>query len=269
MIEAPLVDCHTHIWTKGMPLVDKPRHRPNYEFTVEQYLTTLDAHGVRYGVLAAASIFGTYNDYTIAAVRTHKRLRGTVMLAPSVDVHTMKRMNDDGIVGVRLPWIALETMPSIDTPEYRVLLRNIADLGWHIHLHLGLGRLPELLPHVEKSGVRIVVDHFGYPDPKLGVSCPNFQAVLKSIDTERTWVKLSGGYRVGRDAAKVYARELLKTAGPERLVWGSDAPFAGFESETTYQQTIDDLVDWVPDPVARRLIGAETPMQLYFGGRAP
>ena len=83
--EVPLVDCHAHVWTRGMPLVANPRHRPKYEFTTEQYLSELDAHGIRFGVLAGASIFGTYNDYTIAAVGAHKRLRGTVLLDPSTD----------------------------------------------------------------------------------------------------------------------------------------------------------------------------------------
>jgi predicted TIM-barrel fold metal-dependent hydrolase len=47
-------------------------------------------------------------------------------------------------------------------------------------------------------------------------------------------------------------------------VWGSDAPYAGFESTTTYQQTLDDFADWVPDPAARHAIGSVTPMELYF-----
>ncbi len=249
-----------------MPLVANPRHRPDYEFTTEQYLATLDAHGIRFGVLAGASIFGTYNDYTIAAVRAHKRLRGTVLLDPSTDRPTMERMNEAGIVGVRLPWISLETIPAIDSDPYRGLLQRIADLNWHVHLHVGPGRLPAVLPHLEASGVRIVVDHFGNPDPKLGVNCPGFQAVLRSIDRGGTWVKLSAGYRVGREAAIVYARELLKFAGPERLVWGSDAPYAGFESHTTYQQTLNDLEEWVPDSAARYQIGSVTPLELYFHG---
>ena len=45
--------------------------------TVEQYLEILDAHGVERGVIAAASPYGDYNDYTIAAVRNQPRLRGT------------------------------------------------------------------------------------------------------------------------------------------------------------------------------------------------
>src|SRR5689334_11258275 len=109
----PLVDSHAHVWTKDMPLVPNPRHRPNYEFTTEQYLAKLDAHGIAYGVITGASIFGTYNDYTIAAVRAHKRLRGTVLLDPSTDRQTMERMSEAGIVGVRLPWISLSAIPAI------------------------------------------------------------------------------------------------------------------------------------------------------------
>jgi len=263
-MEAPLVDCHAHVWKTGMPFVPNPRHRPEYEFTAEQYLAELDAHGVRFAVLAGASIFGTYNDYTIETVRANKRLRGTVLLDPTTDLPTMKGMQEAGINGVRLPWISLATIPNIDSEEYRGLLQRIADLNWHIHLHVGTTRLPGILPHLEAAGVRIVVDHFGFPDPKRGVSCPAFQAVLRAIDTGRTWVKLSGGYRVGRENAKVYARELLKTAGPERLVWGSDAPFAGYEATETYQQTLDDFLDWVPDAAARHQIGSVTPMSLYF-----
>ena len=51
----PIVDAHAHLFTRDMPLNDQPRHRPSYDFTCENYLATLDKHGVRYGVIAAAS----------------------------------------------------------------------------------------------------------------------------------------------------------------------------------------------------------------------
>ncbi len=78
MTEAPLVDAHVHVFTQDMPLIDNPRHAPTYSFTVEQLIATMDAHGVQFGVIAAASPWGDYNDYTLAALRAHPRLRGTV-----------------------------------------------------------------------------------------------------------------------------------------------------------------------------------------------
>ena len=77
-----LVDAHAHVFLKDMPHIPNPRHRIDYDFTVEQYLTTLDEHGVERGVIAAASPYGDYNDYTIASLRGQPRLRGTVILDP-------------------------------------------------------------------------------------------------------------------------------------------------------------------------------------------
>src|SRR6266852_9643889 len=103
MTESPLVDAHVHVFTQDMPLIDNPRHAPTYSFTVEQLLATMDAHGVQFGVIAAASPWGDYNDYTLAALRAHPRLRGTVILKPSVERLVLDTMSRDGVVGVRLP----------------------------------------------------------------------------------------------------------------------------------------------------------------------
>ncbi len=81
--------------------------RPAYDFTVEDYIATLDRHGVRYGVIAAASPWSDYNDYTIDSVRSNPRLRGTVIVKPSVERYILELMKKDGIVGVRLPFIGL------------------------------------------------------------------------------------------------------------------------------------------------------------------
>jgi predicted TIM-barrel fold metal-dependent hydrolase len=267
--DAPLVDCHFHLFDKSIPFVDKPRHTPDYDFTAEEVLTTFDRHGVRYGVIAGASLYGSYHDHVIRAVRKHKRLRATVVADPSLDLYTMEKMAADGIVGVRLVWISLsdDRLPDITSSAWRQLLHRVRDLDWHVHLHVGRGRLPAILPTIlptiQASGAKTVLDHFGYPDPALGLKCPEFQTVLRALDNGRTWVKLSAGYRMN-NAVQPYATKLLAVAGPERLVWGSDAPFASFEGKVTYQQTLDDLASWVPDPAARHIIGTETPLKLYF-----
>jgi predicted TIM-barrel fold metal-dependent hydrolase len=62
----------------------------------------------------------------------------------------------------------------------------------------------------------------------------------------------------------MYASELVRVAGGERLVWGSDWPFAAYESKVTYADTIAALRHWVPNARLRRQIGGETPLRLYF-----
>ena len=65
------IDAHVHVFTTDMPLIDNPRHAPKYSFTHEQLIATLDKHGVERAVIAAASPWGDYNDYTLAACRAH------------------------------------------------------------------------------------------------------------------------------------------------------------------------------------------------------
>jgi predicted TIM-barrel fold metal-dependent hydrolase len=125
--------------------------------------------------------------------------------------------------------------------------------------------LPKILPVLEACGVKIVVDHLGRPDPKSGVNSEGFKALLRSIDRGRTWVKLSGGYRLG-PPAKEYARELVRVAGPDRLVWASDCPFVGHEGQFAYKATIDWLIEAIPDAGARAKIFGATARELYFNG---
>src|SRR5262249_28741422 len=113
------------------------------------------------------------------------------------------------------------------------------------------------------SGVKLVIDHLGRPDPRTGIASDGFKALLRSIEKGRTWVKLSAGYRLG-PAAAGYARGLGRGGGPHRPVWARDCPFVGCESQVRYQETIDWLIACVPDAIARRKISGETAMKLYF-----
>ena len=156
--------------------------------------------------------------------------------------------------------------PDLSAPEYRALLRRIRDLDWHVHILENDGeRIIKPIADLQAYGVRLVIDHLGRPDASKGLNCEGFKAVLRAVDKGNTWVKLSAGYRQpSREIAKMYATELLKSAGPERLFWGSDWPFAAYEDKVTYADTVRDFFDWVADPVARRKIGGETAFKFYF-----
>src|ERR1041384_2840492 len=108
------IDAHVHVFTTDMPLIDNPRHAPPYSFTHEQLIATLDQNGVERAVIAAASPWGDYNDYMLAAVRAHpKRLRATAILKPTVDRFALEAMGREGFIGVRLPFIGLPKLPDI------------------------------------------------------------------------------------------------------------------------------------------------------------
>jgi predicted TIM-barrel fold metal-dependent hydrolase len=258
---AILVDAHAHVFRRHLPLAPGGLVVPTYDFGTESYLAELDAHGVAFAVLAAPSFYGTYNDYLLGEIRGRRRLRGTVIVEPSIDPHILRAMNDDGATGARLSFRTLGLLPDLGSWEWQCFFHRLADLDWHVHLHIEGQRLPEVLPAIQRTPVKLVIDHFGRPDPSMGERCYGFQEMLRAIDNGRVWVKLSGGFRIGCDPA-VLARRLMEVAGPARLVWGSDCPWASFENTVTYASVLEAFETWVPNAKDRATI-AKTAMVLY------
>lgn len=269
-VDGPLIDCHAHVWGPGMPFVSNAWTRPDYVYSAEDFLAHLDAHGVRYGVIAAASLFGTYNDYSIRALRAHKRLRATAIVDAGVDLYTLESMKSDGIVGIRLQWFFRNPLPDMGSDDFQRLCCRLRDLGMHIHLNIEGDRLVEVGSRLIDTGAKLVIDHFGWHDPKPRLAAPSYQGMLRLLDRDNAWVKLSSGFRHPKedfpdwDLPAEYAQDLLRRFGTEKLFWGSDSPFVGHEHVASYQLAIDRLNQCVPDPATRRAIG-ENGYRFYFG----
>jgi len=76
---------------------------------------------------------------------------------------------------------------------------------------------------------------------------------------------LSAGYRLeSPEVAQACAEALLARVGPDRLLWGSDWPFAAYENAVRYEDTVARFREWVPDAKTRRIISGETAFRLFF-----
>jgi predicted TIM-barrel fold metal-dependent hydrolase len=261
---APMIDSHLHIWTKEMPLTEIAWHVPPSNAPLENCLQQLDENGVSFAVIAAASIHGDYHDYTRMALGKHRRLRATAVLRPTTDIRQMEQMKAEGFVGVRLMRSMHDVVPELDG-TYRMYLRRVADLDWHVHLVDKPERTAESIAVVEASGAKLVIDHMGHMQPEQGINDPGFKAILAAIERGNTWIKMSGRFRfVPPEEADEYAKAILSVAGTDRLLWGSDWPFAFYEDSVSYSDTIKDYQYLVPDADTRREID-ETGMRFYFG----
>ena len=265
IIDPPLIDCHAHIWGPDMPFVSTAWSRPDYVYSTEDFLADLDAHGILFGVIAAASLFGTYNDYVIRALRQHKRLRGTAIVDPDIELYSLEKMRADGIVGVRLQWFFMDPLPDMGDAAFQRLCARLRDLDMHIHLNIEGARLNEVAARILDTGVRLVIDHYGWHDFGPRLAAQSYQDMLRLLDRGNAWVKLGCGYvRPDRDLPRAYAQDLLARFGPERLLWGSNSPFVGHEDSASYAMTIEEFHDIVPDADVRRAIG-ENGYHFYFG----
>jgi predicted TIM-barrel fold metal-dependent hydrolase len=258
------VDCHAHVMSVSRPLSPERHSAPIRDVTVKEYLGVLDAHGISHGLLTAPSFYGSDNGLLLDALASYPhRLRGTAIVEPTIGIDELNALQTQGICGVRLNWIKRSSIPDVSSPAYQRLLSMIRDAGMHVEVFLEGGKLASVLPHISKTGVRVVLDHFGCPSANEGVKGEGFQQVLSAVASGNTWVKLSAPYRLGGADPQAYVNALLLAGGPQRLMWATDWPWVGHEKEFTYQQCLDWLLAWIPDDETRRIILADTPRELF------
>lgn len=275
------VDCHAHVFERGLPLTAQRRHAPDYDALLDDYLGLLDSRGISHGVLVQPSFLGTDNHYFLKAIaRRPERLRGVAVVDPTIGTDALERLASQGTVGIRLNLVGLE-IPDFSSRQWKALLGRVRDLDWHVEIHRDARDLPVLLAALLPSGCRLVVDHLGRPDPLPGTADAGFAALLQAADSGRVWVKLSGAYRTAQspradaaartpalaeqDAAQARrtVAALLAAFGSERLVWGSDWPHTQHRDFIDFAGSRALLDDWVPDAAERHRILVETPAELF------
>ena len=175
-------------------------------------------------------------------------------------------MGRDGFVGVRLPFIGLPKLPDITTFEYRALFRRLADLDWHVHPHVEGEDLPKILPTLEASGVKIVVDHLGRPDPNIRHQQRRLQGAA-ALDRQGPHL----GQAVRRLPARATGQGICaraRRASPAPTGWcgRAIARSSATRASSPIKATIDWLVEAIPDAGARAKIFGATARELYFGG---
>jgi predicted TIM-barrel fold metal-dependent hydrolase len=241
-------DAHVHLYTKNLPMVAGRRYTPDDEATLADLAGLLRANGLAGALVVQPSFLGTDNSHLVTcladAAREHPDLtfRGVAVLDPATPAEAMAQLAEAGITGIRFN-LDGTALPDLAAPAWRRHLAAANDFGWHVELHIGSPRLPEILPALLDSCDQLVIDHFGRPDPVAGLACPGMQALL-AAPRDRITIKLSAPYRIfptlTSDEAASYcvpfARAFADRFGPDRLVWASDWPWTRFSGCHSYTQ---------------------------------
>lgn len=252
----PFVDTHAHAFLTSLAMEPGRRYTPARDCPVEQYLAVLAGADIGAGVLVQPSFLGTDNGYMLRALERHSdRLRGIAVVGPSVPDKDLERMDQAGVVGIRFNMIGRD-VAELSRPDVRALLRRVDQLGWQVEVQARGADVPIVLDAMGMFRGPLIFDHFGLPDPNLGVRDPGFRALLAEGANGRTYVKTSAGYRSrGFDVASC-AGALLAVLGPRRLVWGSDWPFTQFERTVSFEGVVNEFRRWIPDREARDIMDA-------------
>lgn len=241
------IDSHAHVFSRELDLTTARRYTPDYDATLGLYLDNLREHGLSHGVLVQPSFLGTDNSYLLAALQlAPEQLRGVVVVERDISCERLNEMDRCGVVGVRLNLMG-KALPDLSEPAWRSFFAHLVELDWHVELHRQVEDLPILIRGLMPFGIKIVVDHFGRPDARLGMDQPGFGQMLELGLNGQVWMKVSGIYRLGGSEQQNldFARQALplleQSFGLRRLVWGSDWPHTQHENSINYASVVQQL----------------------------
>ena len=260
------IDAHTHVFRRDLPMVPGRRYTPDYDATLANLFTHLEANRLDQAVLVQPSFLGTDNRYMLAAIaEAPDRLRGVAMVASDVTEHQLGALARKGVVGVRFNLVGA-TLPDLRSARWQALLRRIAALGWHVELHREARDLAPLIESALEAGARVVVDHYGRPDPSLGLADAHLNALMAQAPSRQVWVKLSAAYRCARRPEAFETDAALRFVdafGADRLLWGSDWPHTQCESAARVAASLAALQTAALDDFARDALLGGTARELY------
>lgn len=266
---SPIIDCHCHIIDPArFPYRADTAYRPaGLEIApFDTFERVMDLYGVRH-----ALIVGTFSGYGVdlspvldALDRGEGRFKGIAVVDNDIAASELARLKARGMVGIALNTTLISAGSYAGAGD---LLRKLADLDLVLQLQVRDDDLLDVLPMIERSGVRLVIDHCGRPSPDRGLDQPGFKALLELGRTGQAIVKLSGYgqfslQRHPHADAWPFVAALLDAFTPDRCLWGSDWPFLRAAERIEYGPLIELAKALLPDH-ARQKVFWDTPRALF------
>jgi predicted TIM-barrel fold metal-dependent hydrolase len=275
VFDEPKIDCHNHVFDPArFEFSPKAYYLPaRAELGTRAQLTAVfEAYGVQRALVIQPNSGYDDDNRCLLDVLAHGegRFKGMAVVANDVSRHELERLRDVGIGGVTFNAALLGVDYYANTAG---LLAELADLDMFADLQVQADQLTDMLPLLEATDARIVVDHCGRPRPGAGLGQPGFAALLRLAATGRVFVKISGYAKFSAESYPYrdtwpYVQSLLDSFGPGGCVWGSDWPFLRAQERIDYGPLLTLAERFVPDPADRSQLLWHTPNRLFgFAGR--
>jgi predicted TIM-barrel fold metal-dependent hydrolase len=194
-----------------------------------QYRAVMNALGIDRAVLVQPSVYGTDNRLLLETLAlAPDRLRGVVVVEPSIADGEIAALDRAGIRGVR---INRRNPGGLTLQDMAELAGRIAPFGWHIQLQAIFLEDAQLASLVARSPIPVVLDHIGFLSPDVQPEGEPFAGMLRLLEAGNLWIKLSAPYHLSRitSGADAYSDlhghiEKLLRCRPDRLLWATDWP---------------------------------------------
>ncbi len=251
------IDGHAHVFDISLPLDKERRYTPVNNAPLPNFLTFLRGGDLDGAILVQPSFLGTNNAFLLKALSSLSdeggvKIRGVAMLTPDISADDILELHRAGIIGLRFNLLGKNPVSAFRLDAWKRVIGLVNDLGWHVELHCEGQELAKLLPPLLNVADRVVVDHFGLPDPRSPLNCSGQESLINA-PKGRVFVKISAPYRVFPECSTKVAvrlcspifKALYEHMGPEYLMWGSDWPWTQFENCHSYADTLNWRSFWL------------------------
>ncbi len=272
-LKLPALACDSHVHVCGP--------RPKFPYVGEREVIPKDApkealyalhdqFGIERCVIVQSVIHGYDNSAAEDAIlHGNGRYLGIALVKPDVPDSELMRLANAGFRGVRFNFMR-HIVAGADIESVLALTPRLAEVGMHLQVHFESSLVHELNAPLKRSAVPVVIDHMGRVDARLGVEHEDFQALIRLLDSESFYVKVSGIDRVDAYAAPVdryqqgmvLARTLVERFS-DRVLWGTDWPHPNHTHIPDDGALVDALAQIAPsDALLHRLL-VQNPQTLF------
>ncbi|MCR9071659.1 MAG: amidohydrolase family protein [Alphaproteobacteria bacterium] len=241
---------------------------------IEDYLRVRDDLRLDRAVLVQADAHGFDHATLLEALEQlgADRARGVATVGPQTSDGELRDLDTAGCVATRFQM--REPGRRIDWLDTDRIAARVHDLvAWDVDLQMDGRFLMEVEDRIRSWPGRVILDHIGCFMGPVSDRDPGFRALLRLIDADKVWVKLSGPEESDPQHpryphAERLARMLIRFA-PERLVWGSNWPYpaaldpAAKRIRPNGRHLLRLLDEWCEDEGLRDLILIENARTLW------
>jgi 2-pyrone-4,6-dicarboxylate lactonase len=261
-------DTHFHVFgpQKRFPFAAERSYTPTCDAPKETLFALHAKMGIERGVVVQSAAHGFDNSAAADLLASNRNYRGIALLPASSSIQDLKRLDDQGFRGVRFHYMGhLGKGDPIDA--VLAMAKRLADIGWHLQIHMDGARIAELAALLASSPVPVVVDHMGRIDASQGLEQGPFSTLLKLLRKKHVWVKVSGPERISKqpapwkDAAP-FARKLVAECG-DRVLWGSDWPHPNLAVVPDDGDLVDFIQQSAPSAAEQKALLVDNPARLY------
>lgn len=272
----PSLSCDSHVHVFG-PVSRFPFDENRKINPVDAPKETLFALHRKYGlqrcVIVQSVVHGFDNSVVEDAIQAGGgNYLGVALVPIHVKDAELSRLANAGFRGVRFNFMKhLSTGSAVQ--EVVQMTKRLATFGMHLQVHFESALVHELGTELRKSSVPVVIDHMGRIDARLGINQPDLNALMRLLEEDDFYVKISGIDRIDASplnndgySAGIGVAAMLTNQFPDKCFWGTDWPHPNHTHIPDDGVLVDALNQIAPTPAILKKILVDNPQSFYKFG---